>query len=272
MSTVNDAIADAARQLTAEAKAAGVEVPETEEITEETTETSEETTEEVSEEVEETTDGLSDDEKEEAARLYRALKDPKAAGPIIAALAQQAGILNPAKPAETVKEKKVEAKKVTELLKEGLGKEYEFLADRLGTSIEKILEQERQVQAVQIDALAQENIVREINSTLSSLAKESKGESKKLEARMTELMDEIKPGENVSIDKYLRRIYAIAASEKRPTQTTRQNVERINRNAADVPGRITSSSAVHETATPPKKMNLNEAVAWAAKELTKGKK
>src|SRR5262245_61270036 len=82
----------------------------------------------------ETVEDLSEAELVESKNLYKALRDPATRGPILAALAQQAGLQLGAAPSKV--ETREAARTIQQAVKESLGKEYEFLADRLGSAIE----------------------------------------------------------------------------------------------------------------------------------------
>ena len=88
---------------------------------------------------------LDDASKDEAFRLYKALKDPKAGPAVLAALAQQAGLLGKNTP-ETKTEVREAKKAVKEILKDSLPENMKFLADQLGPAIEAVFEQEREEQ------------------------------------------------------------------------------------------------------------------------------
>ena len=240
-----------------------------------TTETEEESPEvevEKEEEKEEETEeeDLDDSSKDEAFRLYKALKDPKAAPAIIAALAQQVGVFPGQGEGKTEERQKI--KDIKSILADSLGPEYKFLADRLGPAIEAVITQERETQAQQLSQIQLKNIEKEIEQSFSSLSKETKGESRRLEARMYALMDEIVPSANISVDKYIRHIYAIAsAGRKQPT--TKEVADKIRRNANDAPSRLQSGTALgREGSLPNKKMNINQSINWALDQLSKERK
>ena len=221
------------------------------------------------EEEESEEEDLDEPSRDEAFRLYKALKDPKAAPAIIAALAQQVGVL-PSSESKT--EARQQVKDIKSILADSLGPEYKFLADRLGPAIELVIVQEREAQSQKLSQIELHNIEKEIEQTFSTLAKESKGESRRLEARMYALMDEIVPSANISVDKYIRHIYAIAsAGRKQPT--TKEVADKIRRNANDAPSRLQSGTAVgRESSLPNKKMNINQSINWALDQLAKEKR
>jgi hypothetical protein len=274
-SALNSAVSKAAEQLIA-----GTEATETE--VEATTEIEEEAPEEITEEgtePEETpvtdVDTLSEVQLAEAQKLYRLLSDPKQRGPLIAALAQDAGILN-RETSLTVKEEKKAAKAIREVISESLGPEFKFLADRLSPAIEAIVGQsnERLDEALQQQAL--EKITQETVAATEKLSRETKGVSAKLEKRMQELADEMPPGKGISVEKYVRRLYALAASEAgiTPTTTTKRDVQKVRSNANNAADRLhgTTSGPAGQPKIPNKKMNIGEAVQFAYSELSKGNK
>src|ERR1041385_3423966 len=111
------------------------ETPSKEESKTETEEESPEVEVEKEEEKEEETEeeDLDEPSKDEAFRLYKALKDPKAAPAIIAALAQQVGVFPQGQ--ESKGEERQKVKDIKSILADSLGPEYKFLADRLGPAI-----------------------------------------------------------------------------------------------------------------------------------------
>lgn len=235
-------------------------------------EDSEESEDEDSEEEESEEEDTSDQEAIEAKRLYNALKDPKAAPMILAALAQNMGLtLNQPK---TEKQEQKDVKSVQALLKEGLGKEYEFLADRLGPAIEKVLDQEREQLNERFVAQEKHRIEMQVISSTDKLLKDTKGDSKKYETRMTTLAEEIPIG-NMSMDTYIRRLYNVAKSEAGGrTVNNQRNNDRIRQNANNASERLrgTSTRVEPQTKIPDKKMNLRESVNFALDTLANAKR
>ncbi len=230
------------------------ETPEIQVATEETTETQEEEEEK-----------LSDDEATEARNLYKALKNPKSSSAIIAALAQQAGLFNQVQP-PSVKEIKETKREIKDILAEGLGKEYSFLADKLGPAIEKVLDQERKTSEERFAQLRQTEVEREVVTAYEKLAVQTKGESKRLEGRMAELSEQIPIGK-LAVKDYMNNLYLIASGEKKTPPA--KIADQIKKNASDVGSRLRSGS-IQNTEVPSKKMNLNESVNFALDQLTRG--
>lgn len=208
-----------------------------------------------------------EEEKIEARNLYRALKNPATSRAVVAALAEQMGFN--AKPAETKAEEKRQVKDVKSILGEALG-EYKFLADKLGPAIETILSQEREENEVRFAQQEQYRVEQEVIAATSALAKETKGESTKLEARMNELSNEIPIG-NQSVKTYIQRLYTIAAGE-RQKNTPARVAETIRRNANDATARLQGVRGNDKSVQIPNgKMNINQAVQFAFDQLS-GKK
>mgnify|MGYP001612220576 CR=1 FL=1 len=225
-------------------------------------------------------DELTEQELLESKNLYRLLKDPTTARSVVAALAQQTGVLQDlarlgAEPTRT--EVRDAKKDILTIFKESLGKEYEFLADRLSKAVDTVITQERQeIQAQHLEtqtAVVNQQIVRE----LETLERETRGVSKTLENRMAELAREIPIGTQDQ-STYIRRLYAVAASEKglsaAPVRqgVTKSKNDRIRSNANDATSRIKGTPADRSRdiiEIPTKKMGLKESVNFALGQLTK---
>jgi len=238
-----------------------VETSGTETETESETETETETT--------ETTEGeLSESELDESKRLYLALRDPKMRGPILAALAAQAGVnLTTESKSSEVKEAK---KSITKAVEEALGDEYKFLAPKLGKAFEAALQIQAEENEAQLSEIRTQQIERDVTTAYEKLSRETKGESKKLEAKMATLSEEIPIG-TMTVEKYIRRLYSLAVTESQQS-SARKVADKIRKNAGDAPSRLRSGSqAGTEPKIPDKKMGLKESVEFAIGELTKGR-
>lgn len=250
--------------------------PKTEETTEEETVETEETpeSEEVEgEEKEETEEEISD---REAKYLYQLLKDPKTSREVIKELANNIGLLDKDVPKTQTGEAR-ERKKVQDLLKEGLGTEYGFLADKLGPAIEKIIDQEREERLEESASVERNRVIKESNDALTRLNKETNGHSKKVEAQMQKLASDFAPGPHVTPYNYVKMLYKLATG-KNPTSSNASIADKINRNASDATTRIMPSSS-RAAAAPkpldmdkiPKAKRLNAAIESAMVQINKGK-
>lgn len=210
----------------------------------------------------------------EAKRIYKLLKDPKTATSLVRELARAEGLLDGQTPTKTeVKEGK---KAIKDILKDKLGDKYEFLIPSLSDALEEILSGERETQNQSVQQIQIEATKRETADVLAKLARETKGESRKVESQMLELMNEFQIGPGVSIEKYLRGLYAQASSARNATKSKNQQTDKINRNANDVPSRLTSSSGAETRKSntpagpdPTKPMTLKESVAYAVEQQSR---
>lgn len=258
--TLEQAIADAAEEIQTGKKSVAASEPEVEVPTEPETPSGEQ-------ELPEQESEFSEAELLESKNLYKALKNPATARAVVAALAEQMGMNN--RPPETKTEEKKQVKAVRDVLSEALG-EYKFLADKLGPAIETILSQEREENEVRFAQQEQFRIEQEVVAATSSLSRETKGESAKLEARMNELSQEIPIG-NMNVNTYIRRLYTIAAGENQKVQP-RRVAEQVRRNANDATARLVGHRGPDtQPKIPNGKMNINQAVQFAFDKLS-GKK
>ncbi len=260
---LNKAVEAAAEELKGEKKEPEKKVEDKPEVKLETE--GEDETPEGSDETRQSDDAdLSDEQKAESYRLYKALSDNKTAGPIVAALAQQMGLL---KAEATPKEEKKAVRDIQTVLSDALG-EYKFLAPQLGKAFEEILASERQEQEVKFEEIQRHRVEQEVVAATDKLARETKGESRKLEATMHKLSEEIPIG-TMSVETYVRRLHTLASSEKTKSSPS-AIADKIRRNANDLPGRLHAGrNGEPERVLPKEKLNLNKAVDWALQELSK---
>src|SRR5665647_1800561 len=171
--SLQSAIESAAAELKAESDKSVPTTEKSEETPVAAEETTEETTEETPEETHEASDDLTAEQLIESKNLYKALSGPQA-NAIIAALAQQAGLLPKAGEAPLTKKEEVSARKeIKDIFSEALGKEYGFLADRLAPAIEAVVKQERESSDNRFAELQQSNVEREVVTAYDKLATET---------------------------------------------------------------------------------------------------
>jgi hypothetical protein len=245
------------------------ETPETVEVEVETEET-EETSETGETEEESSGGGLTATQLKEAENLYKSLMSRETAGPMVRALMEHVGI----RPENIRTERDAEKaeKSIKDVVKERLGKQYEFLADQLGDALEGAFEVFSKKSDGKLSQLAQNQMERDIESSMDKLRRETKGESKELETRMVALANEIPIGK-MSVETYVRRLHAIATGEKgnRPL-SGKPNPDKIRRNANDAPGRLRGTSAGSDflgVKIPNKTLSLSESVKFAFDQQTK---
>lgn len=239
---------------------------EVEEVEEEISE--EETTEEEAE----TTPALGDlneDETKEAKSLFNLLKDPSTRNNVLQILAEKAGILKTGQPPATRAEEIKARRAIKEVLGEKLGEKYNFLSGPIAEALEEIFADEREETNRQLSSVEVKQVDTEVERALERLSTKTKGESRKVEAKMVSLMDSLPKSEKISTYDYLEHLYTIASSSIKTATTTRKIADKINRNANDATVRLKGSSSTGTSGEVPtnKKMTLKEAVDSAAKNL-----
>lgn len=237
-----------------------VETIEEETIEEETTEeTSEETT---------TEEDLDEATLKEAKALYKLLSNPTTRNSTLQVLADRAGLNSGKESSSEKKEDLKERKAIKAILTEKLGEKYNFLADLLGPALEEILAGEREETNRQLSTVEVKQVDNEVERALERLSTKTKGESRKVEHKMVQLMDALPKSEKISTYDYLEHLYTIATAGSKTEKTTRQIADKINRNANDATGRLKGASGTGTAdETPKKKMSLKESVEFAAKKL-----
>jgi hypothetical protein len=217
-------------------------------------------------------DELSETQLLEARNLYKALIGPQA-NAIVAAMAQQVGILpNSSQQPLTKKEEIAARREIKDIVKDALGPEYAFLQDKIGRIFDEVSAQQNAEYEARFAEVQQSQVERQVVDAYNSLASETKGQSKQFENRMAQLSEEIPIG-NMNVETYMRRLYTLASNEKKASP--QKVADQIRRNAGDVPNRLRTSSAgpaEPEHKIPQKKMSLDESVNWALGELQKGRK
>lgn len=198
--------------------------------------TDDEDEEEESEEEPEEGDGLSDEEIKESRKLYKALKDPASAKAVTTALAQQYGMTVGVP--ETKAEVKEAKKTIQEKVRAALGPEYAFLSEKIGNALESSLEDLREEnESVRVE-LQQKEVVRETNEALEKLNRVTKGESKKLEGKISALMINFPPSGKIGAFEYLEGIYKMASADISKQKAKSEVRDKINKNAKDVSSRL----------------------------------
>lgn len=270
MAELDEAIASATDTILKDAEKAGVTaVPKESETEEQETEADESDEPESDDEPE--VQELNADQLKEAQTLYRALLDPNLQGPTIAALAQRMGILNnPKEPIETKEDVKEARKDILTILTEALP-EYPHIAKQLGPAIQQILEQERSEHQQEMQQVHLNQVENDVNKSLETLRRETKGNSKAFENKMAQLTEKIVASPGTTTDEYVRMLYAIASAGSTGKQATAQIADKIRRNATNAHDRVKGSPGSERiTSVPDKKMNLNQSVNWAIEQASKG--
>lgn len=266
---IDTAIAEAADEILGDVKeidkkiasAAGVEGDTDEGESPEESEVSTDTEEETSDD-----DDFDEATLSEAKNLYRAIKGEQ--GPaIIAALAQQAGLLK----AETKTEVRENVRSLQQIVEEALGPEFKMLAPQMTKMMTAVLETERQERSARFNEIEQANVTREVTSVMDKVAKESKISVSQLEKLISPLTGEFLPGPKTSVETYIRGLYKQATVGRTASQDRAKLADKARRNASDAPSRLNSAGSISESKLPSKKMSLKESIAWAQQEIASKK-
>lgn len=189
-----------------------------------------------------------DSDTEIALAIYNALRDPNKAISTLQDIAQQFGL--EVKRGETTK--KAAKATIKELVKQGLGKEYEFLADRLGNVLEQVVDSQVEERTAPISRKLLEMEARGVNNEitreLADLHSRTKGASAKLENEIMNWMSKYQPApdSNVTIREFLEDAWSAVSQGAAVSDKLKKTVDRVNKNAKDA---TVASSGVDETRT-----------------------
>jgi hypothetical protein len=222
--------------------------------------------------------GLTKQQQTEARQLLAALRDPSKAPTVIEFLARQGGYEKP----ETKKEATQVKKGMVTDLKEALGPELEYLADKMGPVFQKYLDEQVEAAKGELKGRLDQGDL-EKNEQLADQAQEALGREyfdgtipDKLTSKINLLIDEIpvRPGQTMKA--YLERLLVVAAAEEGVslTKKTLDQVKKIAKNRIDAPARLASAAGsspkVGEAAVHPnRQMSLLESVQSAIEQAGK---
>lgn len=216
---------------------------------------------------------LSEEDVKQSKNLFRLLKDPQTRANTLRILATKEGILKEDAPPQTQREVDKAQKSIKELVKEKFGKDYAFISDIFGETLQLAFEQEREYTRAQLNTVQIREVEREASSALEKLSRETKGESTKFMPAMTKLMDSIKPSKDLSQLEYFRHLYTIASSGKRIASTKAQLDDKIRRNSNNAAERLQSrGTSTGKDGTPPggpAQKGIKAAVEFAFAQLNK---
>lgn len=211
-------------------------------------------------------DGLTDEERGHAASLFKMLKSPETALDTIRMLAKQAGII------ETKAEAKVAAKTITDLLKEELGEEYAFMADKLAPAIEKatrhLVDENTKELKDKFNADSEARIAAEVDAGLKQLTEDFDDADDYLKD-IYELMDENPPSAKAKAENYFKDLYHIAKGRKASSNKVDRLREKVERNRNDAASRLASGGkgTTVKGEAAPKELSITESIKKAMEEI-----
>lgn len=180
---------------------------------------------------------------DKALRLFDALSDPNIGKSVVEDLARRAGVIG----AQEGKTEKQITSTVVDILKESLGTEYEFLADRLAVGIDKIVKQTVTEQIKPVQAQTQEAVERAVAAEVDAVFEKfhtAHKDAKDYDKEMTELSKKLPYTGDYPMEEYLENLYKIVTTDKKEAKVIKQTVDKINKNAQELRD---SSTEVQET-------------------------
>jgi hypothetical protein len=199
-----------------------------------------------------------DEETAKALELYKELQGPNAVA-IIERLARQAKLIG----TEQNLDKKEQKKAVVDVLKEELGDEYGYLAEKFGKAIERILNQELSDVTRKVAATEDRRRKQEADSALDKFYKDNP-DVKKHEKKIFDLMHKLPQGPDIDTYEYLTMLYSLATNGRTASSSVRSAVDKMKKNATDA---NIASSDVEESRVKkgPQHPTLDEALNAASK-------
>lgn len=197
----------------------------------------------------------------DALRLYEALEDPTIGPGVIKELAKRAGI--------AASEDKITptaaVKTVVDVLKENLGEDYGFLADKLANGIQTIVNQifDERIKPIQgmTESAIERAVVRETDASFAKFHSQYK-DAKDFDKEMTELSKKMPYDGSYPMEEYLGNLYKIVTSDRKEAKTVEKTVNKINQNAKEL--RDSSTEVTETRVTKGSKLpSLNESIAAA---------
>jgi hypothetical protein len=215
--------------------------------------------------------GNTREQQVEGAQLIAALRNPVKAPIVVDFLATQLGYQKP----ETKKEAVAQARGMVEELKEALGSELAYLAEKMGPVFEKRLKAEvdlaRGETSDRVAKLELEGFEKQADVAQTTLAKEYFVDGQipdKLAKEMSKVMDIFEATPQQTMKDYLEDVMFLSARRAGITLNKIGKQSRIEKNRSDVPSRLASNghllpkvgeSSVH----PARQMSLTDAIAKA---------
>jgi hypothetical protein len=214
--------------------------------------------------------------KQQGYELLKALKNPEQAGNIIKFLAEQAGYV---RPPETKQEAKEIKNDIIDTLKEHLGDELSFMADKLGPALEKILQKQVDKANADIRQEFQERKDSELKDqttrAFSKITEDFFGSGEKvpdnLLVEMNKISDMVQPSADMSLQDYVKFCFNNAVMNLGIEKPNKHRQDKINRNKNDAPSKLASDRVPTEDnlSKPSKPLTRQEAVRLAIEQVNK---
>lgn len=220
-------------------------------------------------------------EHAQALQLYKALKDPDQREGVIEFIAKQAGYSR--LPIETKAELKEAKDEIKGALKEALGDEFDFLSDKLGPALDKIITAKLKDGLAEtraaIEAQEQEKLNSQSEKALVKLSKDFFGEGAELpeavKKGMSTFMDRVPADPDMSVGDYLEYAFFSTIGKLGLVKKDQKTELKINKNRNDAPSRLASERSTPGSVTPDpssKILSRKEAIRLAMESIEQQEK
>lgn len=197
--------------------------------------------------------------------LYNSLRDPQKAYGTLELLARQFGL--EVRKGEVTKAEATQT--IQEILNEGLGADYQFLAQKFGPILEKLFNQELNKRTAPVTNKLLEMEARAVNGEIShelaELSTRTKGASSKFEDELVKWMSKYQPAQNsnVTVREFLDDAWSAVSQNDAVKSQLKRTVDRINKNATDANVASTGADTEVVKMAPNKKISVADAVRLA---------
>jgi uncharacterized protein (DUF2164 family) len=221
--------------------------------------------------------GLTPEQQIEGKQLLAALRNPAKAPIVVDFLAKQMGYEKPETKIEAVKT----AKGMVDELKEALGSDLAYLAEKMGPVFEKHLKDSIEEVSTKTSELSSkiqlESLEKQASVAQDQLASEYFVEGaipEKLAKEMSKVMNVFEATENQSMKGYLEDVMFLAARRTGIALNKISKQEKIVKNRSDVPSRLASNGSLlpkvgESSIHPSRQMSLTDAIAKAMGDTNK---
>ena len=214
----------------------------------------------VEEKVEEKEEEVVDRRTAQALELLEALEDPNRAKVVISHLARQAGL----DAFETRKEETQAIKTAKAIVKRHLGEDYAFLTDKLGDALEELIDDRVGSARKDFETREQTRAQREFERDYQDFLVTNKVTEDEA-GIMTQIADELQPGKNVTVKKYLAQLLKLSRTQLAEKATQKQKQQKIEDNFKRRPESIGIEANELRMVKPPKTISVRDAVLAASR-------
>lgn len=217
-------------------------------------------------------------EERKSLESFRQLSDrfEEDPGSVLRELAPKYGLsiseaVKEARQAETQQEVQAVADNATKLLRDALGPELAFIADRMGPVLEKLIVKGAQDVAskelepikAQQEQAKLESVTKSVDADIAQLAAKHPDWEKHWD-KMRGFSQQLQPSGNMTGVDYLETLYFLATKDTNKAEQTKEIVKRMNESATKSDSSDSGMSTSRVSVTAPKFTNENDRFKWAS--------